>query len=44
MKAGYRLSGHGGDERKDAAAESRDETRNEAEASERWIDDSTRDD
>ena len=41
---GYPLSGRGGDERKDVAAESRDETRDEAEASERWIDDSTRDD
>jgi hypothetical protein len=41
---GYPLSGHGGDERKDVAAESRDETRNEAEASERWIDDLKRDD
>jgi hypothetical protein len=44
MKVGYPLSGHGGDERKDAAAENRDETRDEAEASERWIDDATRDD
>jgi hypothetical protein len=41
---GYPLSGHGGDERKDVAAESRDETRGGAEASELWIDNSTRDD
>jgi hypothetical protein len=41
---GYPLSGHGGDERKDMAAESRDETHDGAEASERWIDNSMRDD
>jgi hypothetical protein len=42
--AGYSLSGHGGDKRKDVVAESHDKTHDEAEASEQWIDDSMRDD